>query len=287
MKTLLPIFVVFIFPLYIIGQNEPDDIDNLLGEQSTIVSSTFKSSRIINGHSIEQPAKGELEFRISHRFGKLNTGSYELWGLDQATIHFSLEYSPADFLTLAIGRSSYRKTFDGHVKAAILKQQQGIPLFLSYLASAEIVTLKNELPDFRFKHKLAYVHQFLLARKFSKQFSVQLSPTLVHKNLVTENDMDNNLLSLGIGARYKLTKRLSVNAETFLTDFGQAPGNVKYYSPIAFGIDLETGGHVFQIMVTNSLPMREVGLISETTGDFFNGDIHLGFNISRTFNLHK
>ncbi|MGQ1786439.1 DUF5777 family beta-barrel protein [Saccharicrinis sp. GN24d3] len=287
MKTLLPIFVVFIFPLYIIGQNEPDDIDNLLGEQSTIVSSTFKSSRIINGHSIEQPAKGELEFRISHRFGKLNTGSYELWGLDQATIHFSLEYSPADFLTLAIGRSSYRKTFDGHVKAAILKQQQGIPLFLSYLASAEIVTLKNELPDFRFKHKLAYVHQFLLARKFSKQFSVQLSPTLVHKNLVTENDMDNNLLSLGIGARYKLTKRLSVNAETFLTDFGQAPGNVKYYSPIAFGIDLETGGHVFQIMVTNSLPMREVGFISETTGDFFNGDIHLGFNISRTFNLHK
>ncbi len=287
MKHLLPVLIILLLPTTIFSQNDDVLLDNLLGEESSIVSSTFKSTRIINGHSIEQPAKGDLDFRISHRFGKLNTGSYELWGLDQATIHFSLEYSPTDYLTIGIGRSSYRKTYDGYAKVAILKQQQGIPLFLSYVASTEIITLKNELPDFKFAHKIGYVHQLLIARKFSKQFSVQFTPTLVHKNLVANTLMDNNILSMGIGARYKVTKRLSVNAETFFTGFGEMPQNVTYHNPVSLGIDLETGGHVFQIMLTNSLPMREVGFITETTGDFFKGDIHLGFNISRTFNLHK
>ena len=287
MKNLLIIAIALIVPVSIYSQSDDDLIGDLLEKESSIVSSTFKTTRVINGHSIEQPAKGELDFRISHRFGRLNTGSYELWGLDQATIHFSLEYSPLDYLTIGVGRSSYRKTYDGYIKAAILKQQQGIPVFISYVATSEIVTLKNELKDYKLKHRVGYVHQLLIARKFSKQFSVQVSPSVVHKNLVPEAEMDNTLLSLGVGARYKLTKRLSVNAEAFFTDFGTIPENIEYYHPISLGIDLETGGHVFQIMLTNSLPMREIGFISETTGDFFKGDIHLGFNISRTFNLHK
>ncbi|WP_066633557.1 DUF5777 family beta-barrel protein [Labilibacter marinus] len=287
MKYILSILYIFAIPFLLVAQSDDELIDDLLGEESSVVSSTFKTSRVINGHSVEQPAKGEMDFRISHRFGQLNTGSYDLWGLDQATIHFSLEYSPLDYLTIGIGRSSYRKTYDGYAKLAILKQQAGMPFFLSYVATTEIVTLKNEIPDYEFKHRVGYVHQLLIARKFSKNFSLQLSPTLVHKNLVPEAGMKNNIMSLGIGARYKLSKRLSVNAETFLTDFGPMPEGIEYHQPISLGIDLETGGHVFQIMVTNSLPMREVGFITETAGDFFKGDIHLGFNISRTFNLHK
>lgn len=287
MNYLPSLLLVLMFPVLLSAQNDDDIIADLLEEEVSMVSGTFKSTRIINGHSIEQPARGELDFRISHRFGKLNTGSYELWGLDQATIHFSLEYSPLNYLTVGAGRSSYRKTYDGYAKLAVLRQQPGTPVFLSYVASIEIMTLKNELSDYQFKHRLAYVHQLMVARKFSKQLSVQLSPTLVHKNLVSETGMSNNLFSMGVGARYKLTKRLSVNAEAFFTDFGKMPENVEYMNPISLGIDLETGGHVFQIMLTNSLPMREVGFITETTGDFLKGDIHLGFNISRTFNLHK
>ncbi len=269
----------------LIGQSTDDLMNELLETEDPVVTSTFKTTRIINGHSIEQPAKGELDFRISHRFGKINSGSYELWGLDQATIHLSLEYSPLDFLTVGIGRSSYKKTFDGYTKFSLFKQQKGVPVSISYLVSSEITTLKNELKDFQLKHRVAYVHQILIARKFTRQFSLQITPSLIHKNLVESTNSDNSIWALGFGARYKLTNRLSVNAETYISDHVEIFNGPKYYNPLSFGIDLETGGHVFQIMVTNAVPMREVGFITETTGNWGNGDIHLGFNISRTFNL--
>lgn len=271
--------------------NSQDNIlDELLDEGAEITTSTFKASRIINGHSIEQPGAGEMEFRISHRFGKINGGLYELFGLDQATIHFSLEYSPFRWLTVGYGRSNYKKTYDGSLKANILQQQSGIrniPVTVSYFTSFEASILKSEIENFEWYHRFNYTHQLLVARKISKRISLQLTPTFVHKNLVTAPGAKNDFLALGAGGRLKITNRLSVNAEAFILEHGPLPENEVYYLPIAVGIDLETGGHVFQIMATNALPMREAGFITETTGDIANGDIHLGFNISRMFNIHK
>lgn len=163
-----------------------------------------------------------------------------------------------------------------------------MPVSLSYVTALSLNTLKWSEPNRTnyFTSRMAYVHQLLIARKFNDRLSLQLSPTYIHKNLVkTELDPNDNF-AVGISGRIKITKRLAFNAEYFyqikpLNNYA----SVKTYNPLSVGFDIETGGHVFQIMLTNSLAMIEKGFISETTGQWAKGDIHLGFNISRVFQI--
>ena len=283
------IIILFLTSVSLYAQNDAEDLLNQLTENQTdFTSATFKASRVILGHSIEQPDAGELEFRISHRFGEINGGAYELWGLDQAWIHFSLEYSPIDRLTVGLGRSNYRKTYDGYLKYALIKQQKGkknIPVSVSLMTSAEYVSEKNDIENYNNIHRWNYVTQALIASKINKRLSLQISPTYVHRNLVDTKSMSNDIFSAGLGGRFKITNRLSINAEYFWVNDLTSPENITYYPPLSIGIDLETGGHVFQIMVSNSLPMREAAFITETTGNWADGGVHLGFNISRMFNV--
>lgn len=281
--------------LLISGKGFTQDLDELLDSQNNpsteYAMATFKASRIINGHSIEQMKKKQLDFRISHRFGPLNDGAYGLYGLDQSHIHFSLEYGVTNWLMLGAGRGSLNKIYDSFAKIRILRQSSGVvnmPLSLSYMTSVELKTQKFDDPERTnyFSSRLTYAHQLLIARKFSNNFSAQLSPTFIHRNLVkTELDM-NDVYALGFGARYKLSKRLSLNAEYY---YNYNPNNkfldTKYYNSASVGFDIETGGHVFQIMLTNSLGMREGTFIPGTTEQWSDGGIHLGFNISRVFAL--
>ena len=296
MKRIQYIFIA-LFLLIFSGNTYSQDLDALLNAETkpTIdyATATFKASRIINGHSIEQMKKRQLDFRISHRFGPLNDGAYGLFGLDQSKIHFSLEYGVTDWLMLGVGRGSLNKTYDSFAKFRLLRQSSGaksMPISLSYFTSVELNTLKFQDPTRTnyFSSRLAFVHQLLIARKFNDKFSFQLSPTFIHRNLVkTELDM-NDVYAMGFGARYKLSKRLSLNAEYY---YNYNPNNkfqeTKYYNSASVGVDIETGGHVFQIMLTNSLGMREGSFIPQTTDDWFDKGIHLGFNISRVFSFQK
>ena len=294
---MLRIHTVFIGLLMLIFcQNAfAQDLDALLSAETkpTIdyATATFKASRIINGHSIEQMKKKQLDFRISHRFGTLNNGAYGLWGLDQSIIHFSLEYGLKDWLMVGAGRGSFNKTYDTFAKFRLLRQSSGavwMPVSLSYFTSVELKTLKFQDPTRTnyFSSRLAYVHQLLIARKFNDKFSFQLSPTFIHRNLVKSELDQNDIYSMGAGARYKLTKRLSLNAEYYYVYNPNAKFlDTRYYDSASVGIDIETGGHVFQIMLTNSQGMREGSFIPQTTGNWLDGDIHLGFNISRVFSF--
>jgi len=273
-----------------------DDLMNLLNENApaeiNYTTATFKSTRIMNGHSIERMPPGQLDFRISHRFGRVNSGAYDLWGLDQANIHFSLEYGITKWLMIGIGRGTYEKTFDGFTKFTILRQSTGakeMPVSLSAFTSVAINSLKwtdTERTNY-FSSRLSYVAQVLVARKFSPSLSFQLTPSYVHRNMVTTELDPNDLFALGAGGRMKLSKRVSLNAEYYLLANPKDYMSQQIYNPLSVGIDLETGGHVFQIILTNSVAMIEKGFIGETTGSWAKGDIHLGFNISRVFNLKK
>ncbi|HEX3007017.1 MAG TPA: DUF5777 family beta-barrel protein [Bacteroidales bacterium] len=272
------------------------DIDKLLNEatenksETEYVSATFKSTRIITGHSVERMPTRQLDFRISHRFGELNTGAYNLWGLDQANIHFSLEYGLTDWMMAGIGRGTYEKTYDGFLKFTLFRQSKGavnMPVSISYLTTAAINTLKSDKPDkYYFWDRVSYVHQLLVARKFSEKFSFELNPTYVHRNLVGTSLELNDLFAMGAGARFKISKRVSVNAEYYAVFFGTEDyRDQKTYNPLSIGVDIETGGHVFQIHLTNSLAMVEKGFIGETTGQWTDGGIHIGFNVSRVFSF--
>jgi hypothetical protein len=286
--SLIPLLVIL--PIFVCGQ----DIDSLLNESTGSITdyayATFKSTHILSGQSIERMPEGQLDFRISHRFGELNTGAYNLWGLDQANIHFGFDYGITDWLQVGIGRGTYEKTYDGSLKLTLLRQSKGdkvMPISLSYFTSAALNSTKWEQPgELPFWDRFSYVHQLLIARKFSERFSFEINPTYVHRNMVATELDQNDLFAVGAGGRFKLTRRLSLNAEYYyvippIHDYRSE----KTYNPLSVGIDIETGGHVFQIHLTNSLAMIEKGFIGETTGRWLDGGIHIGFNISRVFTL--
>lgn len=269
------------------------DLLDMLGEDEPTTEftyATFKTTRIINGHSVENPADGVLLFMISHRFGKLNSGAYDFFGLDQATIRLGFEYGIGERLSVGIGRSSYQKAYDGFVKYKILRQSSGdrtMPLTMTWFSSMDLFSLKWQDTERKnyFSSRLSFVHQLLLARKFSDKFSLQVSPTFIHKNLVLTEADDNDTFAMGVGGRLKLTQRVSVNAEYFYLMPGSVADN--FVNPLSIGFDIETGGHVFQLHFTNTQPMFERGFITETRGKWTNGDIYFGFNLSRVFTIKK
>lgn len=260
-------------------------LEEELESKPSIVEATFKGTRLINGHSVETRKTGAMDFIISHRFGTLDGGFYELFGLDNAQVRFGFEYAISDRLYVGLGRSSFEKTFDGFVKYRLVQQSTGTgakPVSITWLSSVAIKTLKDPTVDLGFTDRLANTHQLLVARKLNSNISVQLMPTWVHKNLIGTTDENNDVFALGTGGRVKLNQRVSLNVEYYY-QFQTINDNTK--NALAIGFDIETGGHVFQLQFTNATSMVPKGFVSETTNDFFDGEIHFGFNISRTFQL--
>jgi len=223
MKPLICTFFFFLFFTSAFAQEDlMDMINDRTDEEINYTSATFKSTRIMNGHSVEKMPPGQLDFRISHRFGTLNSGLYEFFGLDQSSIHFGLEYGILKWLMAGVGRGTYEKTFDGFCKFTILRQSTGsrvIPVSVSMLSSVAVTSVKWASPERTnyFSSRLSYVHQLLIARKLNQAFSVQIAPTFVHRNLVATEFDHNDLYSIGAGGRVKLSNRISFNAEYYYT----------------------------------------------------------------------
>ena len=297
-KGLLLLALLFFYQLAVLAQpgdsllvkSNDDDLLSLIGgeEEQTYTTATFKTTRIINMHSVENAAAGVMDFRISHRFGFINTGAYDLFGLDQALMRIGLEYGVTKRLMVGFGRSNVNKAYDSFLKYKILRQGSGkrnIPVSVSYFASAVCNTVHWTDPnrDNYFSSRMQYTHQLLIARKFNNDLSLQLTPTLVHKNLVPTLQDKNDILAVGFGGRYKLTQRFSVNGEYIYVLPNQI--STEYYNSLSLGVDIETGGHVFQLHLTNSTSMLEPGFITESVGQWKNGGIHFGFNVSRVFTV--
>ena len=278
--TLLALFIYA--PL--LGQ---DDLLSLLEEDEGPVyaSAVFKGTRIVNGHSTKLRKSKELEFLISHRFGPVSGGSYELWGLDEANIRLALEYGISDVVNVGLGRSSFEKTYDVYIKWKFLRQQSGqrnIPVSMAWFSSAAVSTLRT-IPETSTGDRTGYAHQLLISRKFSSAFSFQLMPGLVHLNAVPSNQDPNNIAYLGGAFRIKITRSVAITGEYYYR-FDEL-SSIQTFDPFGIGFDIETGGHVFQLHFTNAQAVFEKGFIATTTDDFWNGDIRFGFNISRTFQL--
>ena len=284
----LAIFLLALAPAF-----SQDDLMDLFGEEEPTTEfayATFKTTRIAVGQSIENPPNGNLIFVVSHHFGTVNQGAYEFFGLDQATTRIGFEYGVNDWLALGIGRSTMNKTFDGFVKVKLLRQKSGarnFPFSLSYFGSTAVHTLKWQDPDRKnyFTSRMSYAHQLLIARKFSNTFSFQLMPTMIHRNLVPREIDQNDVFALGAGGRVKISKRVSVNAEYYYLLPGQTADD--FYDTFTIGFDIETGGHVFQLFATNGRGAIEEYYIPQTSGSWLNGDIHIGFNITRAFTIKK
>jgi hypothetical protein len=292
-------FFTYLFLLLGFTLSAQDDLLDLIdeGPQTEYAYATFKGTRIINLQSNELPAKGVMQFMIMHRFGAINDEFlYNFFGLDVAQIRLSLDYSFTDWLNVGIGRSSFSKTYDGFAKIRLLRQSKGaknMPFGLVWYFTINYTTLKwdDNLPHNE-SDRLSYTHELIMVRKFSKNFSLELVPSLVHFNLVEDQKTPNDIFVLGIGGRYKITNRVAFTAEygLQLTDnfYYDTDGNkTNYENALSIGVDIETGGHVFQIHATNSRGLADPQWMARTPGSWGNGDIFLGFNISRVFTVKK
>ena len=265
-----------------------DNLLNLLSQDNEpiYISYLFKGTKVVNGQSVELPSKGVLEFTIQHRFGTLNSGFYNLYGLDNSQVRLGFDYGIKDFLAVGLGRSSTTKTIDANSKLRIKRQiKDGFPVtivanFAAYVKQWQYTDY--QLDNFLFTNQLSFAHQLLIARKISRDLTFQISPTLIHYNLVETLDEPNDKYSIGLGGRYKIAKRISVNAEYFHQLNDKINNNV-----LSFGFDIETGGHVFQLHLSNSSAMIVPAFITKNTGNWLDGDIYFGFNISRVFTLNK
>lgn len=292
MKKLMLIFssLFIIYSAY-----SQDDLLNMLDDVSDktktkYTEGTFKSVRLINGYTTEIAPKNELIFSISHRFGNVNTGIYDFFGLDQSTIRFGFEYGLSDRLSLGIGRSNFEKLYDGFIKFKIARQSSGSKKFPVTITLLEGVAIKSvewidKSVEYPFSARMYYVHELFISRKFNDRFSAQLSPVVIHRNMVPTANDENTVSAIGIGGAYKITKRFTAVAEYYYLLPGYTADN--YNNSLSFGVEIETGGHVFQIQLSNSTGMTEKAFIAESKGDWLKGDINLGFNIIRVFNLKK
>lgn len=275
MKTnaLLLLFFVGIIPLFAQEESAPKP-----------VLKTFLGTKAVNGQSTELPGNGELNLMINHRFGALNGGAYEFWGLDQAEIRIGFDYGITDYLSATIARNSYQKTYETSLKFKPLAQKEnGMPVTVTGFLSGYYNTLKDIYPSDKdnFSGRFSYIGQLAIARKFSMWASAMLSAGIMHENYNLIEQDAYNIPHFGGAVRIKVLSRVHINAEYYylankLTDT---------YDPFSIGIDLDTGGHLFQLLFSNTQTTFEKSLLSDTRGQWSKGDVYFGFNLIRVFYL--
>src|SRR6516225_684318 len=299
-------FYVIVFLSGFLGASAQDSsLLNRLNDSMSVngkpllVTGTFKATRVVNMQSVESLASGALSFLIQHRFGALNSGFYNFFGLDNANTRLGLEYGITDRFEVGAGRSSLYKTYDVFLKYKLLRQtdmSNKCPVTVSLLGT--ISNFTDSVAQYNYPYesttqvkftasdRTVYSAQLLIARKFTRNFSFELTPTYMHYNTVPSHQDKNDIFALAAGARMKITRRMSINAEYNYLPSGQIVSYSRY-DCFSLSWDIETGGHVFQLIFSNSQSMIESQYITQTPGSWGKGDIYFGFNISRNFNLSK
>lgn len=261
--------------------------EDLLKDIDTIKTNTdssqpaFKALQIVTGQSTKLAAKKEWYMIVAHRFGDVSAGFKDFFGLDNASTKLGVIYGISDGLSVSLSRETNMKTFEGAVKYRLIRQDENFPVdIVGYnVMGANTEIDKDTYPHLKFSDRLSYLTQALISRRFNDKLSLQLTPSYVHKNLYEPNIEDKNQFLAGIGGRYKISKRVSVNAEYFVN----FDNHSFYKNPLSLGVDVETGGHVFQLLFTNSQINSDIGYLTNASGNWGKGHIFFGFNLYRVF----
>ena len=263
-----------------------DELNSETRHQVKYELPAFKAMQIGNLQSTKVADKGDLYLIVAHRFGYLSNGIDDFFGLDDANTRIQFAYSFWDGIQLSLGRDSFEKTYSTSVKARLKRQSTNFPVNLVAYGSADINTLlkKAVYPNLKFGDRMSYTAQLLVSRRMSKNLSLEIAPSFVRQNLqeiAVTGGRTHNQFIMGLGGRVKVSKRMSVNVDYGL-NFSRNSAS-KLHNPLTVGLDIETGGHVFQLLFTNARGSNDSGFLTKTAGDFFAGDISFGFNIVRVF----
>ncbi|MES2488041.1 MAG: DUF5777 family beta-barrel protein [Bacteroidota bacterium] len=261
--------------------------DDLLTEldstqvEDTYATAAFKGLQVVTLQTTKMPAANEWYFVVSHRFGTVKNGIDEFFGLDAATTKIGGVYGITNWLSVSASRHTLLKMYEGSVKYRVARQSADFPVDIVGYNTIDINTFleKEDYPNIEFADRLSFISQILISRKFSDRLSLELVPSYIHKNLYNPLIENDGQFTMAAGGRMKLTKRLSVNLE-----YGYNFDKPDFYkNPLSVGLDLETGGHIFQLIFTNSQAMTESGYLTNAAGDWGDGDFFFGFNLYRVF----
>lgn len=289
MRTLLVVSSLF-FSISVFGQQ---DLLSLVNKPDTnkkqFVSGAFKSTRVINSQSMEMLGKGVLDFRILHRFGLISSGINNLYGLDQATMRLSFDYGFGKNLMAGVGRSDVEKELDGFIKYRLVWQSEGgvhsSPVSVVLVSGMTLTTMPwtDTSRKYYFSNRLGFYNQIIIGRKFNEVFSMQVAPIVVHRNFVPLKTDPVNTYAVEIGARVKVSRHTALVADYHYIFSGL--NKTIYKDPLSLGVDIETGGHVFQLHFSNATGLNEKQYITGTTNKWLKGEIGFGFNLSRVFTI--
>jgi len=259
---------------------------------NSYTTSIFKGYKLINFETPKLLAKNHLNLIISHRFGTIKNGISDLYGLDFASTRIQFTYGLSENINISFSRSKFEKTYDFGTKYKIINQQQnGFPFTMAghhlLAINTQLEEQRDLLPNLKNKNKLRSSHQLLIASKINHKLSIEIIPTLLHDGLVTYSDQNNWQYAVGMGSRYLITKRTGIIIDYGLHLNRSKSSTAVFNNPFSLGLEIETGGHVFQLHFSNAQGMFENAFINQASGDWSNGDIFFGFNINRIFNLKK
>lgn len=311
------IFLAFFCAFIVSNISAQDDLLKMLDTVApdagnNKVTAMFKTTKIISLQTPQTVGEGELDFRITHRFGSMgvasNGGVHTLYGFDAAEdIRFSFDYGITDKFQVGVGRSKKSENLDGSLKYRFMEQtlDNKVPLTICAYSIASLTPVRESqlypgadstwvAENNEFAHRMVYTTQILFARKFSNWLSMSVAPGYTHRNYVlgivnADNGTtdENDLFSISAGLRLKVSRSVSILADYFLvmSDYRKSNTLNPYYAPLALGVEIETGGHVFHINLTNSSGIIENYFIPNSPDSWKDGGYKFGFNISRVFTI--
>ena len=289
-----PLLYSFLLLFSLASQAQESDLFDVFEESAhnELVYATFKGTQLINASTNETPGEGVLQFMMAHRFGSFNDDYlYNFFGLDNAQVRMQLDYGITDRLNIGIGRSSFLKVADGFIKYQLLKQQHGtktVPVSITLHSSTNYRNARyTDGIDHAMSDRFSYMHQAVIARKWNRKLSTLVSPSVVHFNLVPTAQDPNTTAHITMGARYKISNRMALTGESTLLSNREFSSGERYTTPFAIGVDIETGGHVFQLHISNARAMNGPYWMARNPYIASNGGLFLGFNISRVFTVKE
>ncbi len=294
--TALILIIYLICPNPLNAQNNPEGEVKKKKVVKKPMKYTFENTILINSQTTETLKKRTLQFGIQHRFGRIDQGTkagnnFDLFGImGVANIRIGLNYGITDRLTIGLGATKKNFVYNLQWKYKILAQTKkaGMPISLTYFGNVAVATIKNDNYE-NFSNRLSYFHQLMIARKFSKTLSLQLSPSISYFNMVDTLDnkkVEHLNFGISLAGRIKVSPSGSImfefNQPITISDYGDGK---KTKPGIGIGYEIASRGHGFQLFVTNAINLIDQYNMVENTNDFFKGEIFIGFNISRNWNF--
>jgi hypothetical protein len=278
-------FLLFAFNIASAQDDLMKELDSAPKEK-VAATAAFKGLQICNIQSTKLPAKNDWYFLVSHRFGDISKGFDNFFGLDAAFTKFGGIYGITDWWSMGVSRHTYNKTYELANKVRVANQiESGFPFTIVVYNTLDINSaLKKEVdPELKFSDRLAFSSQLLISRKINESISLELNPVYIHKNLYEPTEENKDQFLISGGGRLKVSKRISINM-----DYAARVNKMKdtpFHNPLSIGMDIDTGGHIFQMLFSNSQAMNDVAYFTNGLGTWDRGQkgIFFGFNMYRVF----